>query len=171
MPNCIKSTNFNIDYRGSSISIKSININITGKDSNFMTALYSKLIDSSLITFNVLIYKINGTNNVDMTNQVYAITNNNNLMIDYNSSDFPDTSHIPSSLDMILRGTIADNIIYFPQNGTGNLKPYNTFTSNDTFFMGLSINFNNVIIMNSVEYSQNLNGVDLSSSTNTFVFK
>ena len=148
-----------MDFRGSSISIKSIKINIIKQDLNFMNELYSMLKDKSVgITFNVLIYKINTNNNVDMTNQVYAITNNDNLTIDYNQE----------SLDMTLRGTIAENIINFPQNGTGNLKPYNTFKgTNDKFFMGLSIKVNN-IIMNSVEYSQNLNDVDLSSSGNTF---
>jgi hypothetical protein len=152
--NCIQSVNFDIDYRGNSISIKSIDFNIDNCE--FMDLLLSSLENNSPVTFNVLIYQIQN-NKVDMSNQVYAINNNNNIKIDYT----------PSQLNMTLRGNISDNIIYFPPNSeSSTLKSYNSFKQGN-FFIGLSIKIGNLII-NSVEYSQNLNNVDMSNSKNIF---
>lgn len=155
--NCINSINFDIDYKGTSISIKSIDLTLLNKDQNFMNELKKALDDKSTITFNILIYGLLN-NKIDMTNQIYTINNDNNLIIDYNQ----DISNIS------FHGTGSDNLIYFPSNSSSNLKTFNDAKAGK-YFMGLSIKIGQNLIMNSVEYSQNLNNIDLSNSKNIFI--
>ena len=144
---CISSVNFDIDYRGDLINIKSIDITINDPKVS---------IQKSNVTFNVLIYKINESSGmIDTQNQVYVISNNNNVTLS------------PNGNTLILKGTISDDIINFP-NGEppGSLKKFTSFTSGNRFFMGISINIGNLII-NSVEYASGLNK-SLSNSKNIF---